>query len=207
MPDNVYTKKRQALPDREAVMEAISENRGWFIAMGVMLIVAGATALAFPMMSSVAVETVVGAVFLVAGMTYVAHAFAAPGWGGFAWEIFVGLVYLAAGILMIARPIEGTAVLTLAVAFAFIADGVARTIFAFTMRAGAWGWVLASGLFSLALGVAAIAMFPVTALWLLGAMVGINLIASGSALAIAAIAAPDAADGPAKGTSETATAA
>ena len=106
--------------------------------------------------------------------------------------VFVGLVYLAAGIFLMVRPVEGTAVLTLVVAFTFIADGIARTAFAAMLRRGPWGGMLVSGLLSLALGISAIAMFPVTAVWLLGAMVGINLIASGSALTILAITAPDA---------------
>ena len=181
----------RTMPTRETVMAVISDNRGWFLAMGAVLLITGVAALTFPLASSVAVEMIVGVAFAVAGIAYVAQSFSARGFGGFAWEAFVGLVYLAAGVFMLVRPVEGTAVLTLVVAFTFVADGIARTALSIVMRRGGWGWMLAGGLVSIALGIAAIAMFPITAVWLLGVMVGINFIASGATLMIVVVTAPE----------------
>jgi uncharacterized membrane protein HdeD (DUF308 family) len=62
-------------------------------------------------------------------------------------------------------------------------EGFSKLIFALTIRPFPnWGWVLASGLIGILLSVYLLASFPVTAVWLLGVLLGIQLISEGAAV-------------------------
>jgi uncharacterized membrane protein HdeD (DUF308 family) len=51
-----------------------------------------------------------------------------------------------------------------------------------------WGWVLASGISDLILAAIIILGWPISAVWVLGLLVGVNLITSGWAIVMAALA-------------------
>ena len=64
---------------------------------------------------------------------------------------------------------------------------------------GRWGWMLASGIIDVGLGVLLLAGLPGTALWALGLLVGINLLFGGWALILMALDARPTAAGAAPG--------
>jgi uncharacterized membrane protein HdeD (DUF308 family) len=72
--------------------ELITKKWGWFLALGILLIVAGIAAIAFPLAGTIVAKTFLGWLFLIAGVVMVVHAFQAPGWQGFLWELLVGLL-------------------------------------------------------------------------------------------------------------------
>ncbi len=81
-----------------AVAEArrqIAEHWGWFLALGIFLIIAGVAAILFPLLSTIATKIVLGWIFLVSGALLVVHAFSAQKWSGFFWGLLLGLLYLA----------------------------------------------------------------------------------------------------------------
>jgi uncharacterized membrane protein HdeD (DUF308 family) len=54
--------------------------------------------------------------------------------------------------------------------------------------AASWGWLLISGIADLVLAAVIILGWPISAVWALGLLVGINLLTSGWALVMAAFA-------------------
>jgi uncharacterized membrane protein HdeD (DUF308 family) len=56
------------------------------------------------------------------------------------------------------------------------------------VKRGSWGWMLASGIADLVLAAIIILGWSTTAAWALGLIVGINLITSGWAIAMAVLA-------------------
>jgi len=65
----------------------------------------------------------------------------------------------------------------------FMVEGISKVIFSLTIRPFPnWGWVLASGLVAIGLAFILWGSLPVTALWLLGVFIGIQLICEGAAL-------------------------
>jgi uncharacterized membrane protein HdeD (DUF308 family) len=65
----------------------------------------------------------------------------------------------------------------------FMIEGISKVVFALTIRPFPnWGWVLASGLVGIVLALILWANLPVTALWLIGVLLGINLISVGAAI-------------------------
>ena len=191
MSNTMHASDHNQMPRRETIEGSVAENRGWFIGMGVILALIGIAAIAFPLAGSLAIDMVVATSFTFAGLIYLAHAFGTQSWQGFAWQVILGLVYLAAGVFLFVRPVEGVVVLTAVIAISLIADGIVRAAVSFAMRRGRWGWVLASGILSIALGLAVFATSTGQAVLLIGLLVGINMLASGMAFVIVAIAARD----------------
>jgi uncharacterized membrane protein HdeD (DUF308 family) len=66
----------------------------------------------------------------------------------------------------------------------FMIEGISKVVFALTIRPFPnWGWVLASGLVGIVLALILWANLPVTALWLVGVLLGLQLISVGAAIA------------------------
>ncbi len=178
------------LSSREKILSAVSANRGYFILLSISLVLAGLAAIIFPVASTLAVELTIGMIFLFVGAVHFIHAFGVRDWGGFVFELLSGLIFAGAGAMLLARPVEGTAVLTVLVGVSFLAGGIVRTIFSFAMdRVASWGWMFASGMMSILLGILILAKFPSTALWVLGVMIGINFLTAGWAFLMLAMAA------------------
>ncbi|MGD9802999.1 MAG: HdeD family acid-resistance protein [Hyphomicrobiaceae bacterium] len=157
-----------------------SRGRGWSIAVGVLLILAGIFAIAFPFVSSIAATLMVGWILVFVGVIEIIHAFSARGWRGAFWYGLVGLIFVIGGGMLIAQPLAGTFSLTALLAAILIVEGVIEVIASFVMRDRRnWGWVLASGIIALIAGLAIVEQLPTSAFWVLGFLVGLNLIFSG----------------------------
>jgi uncharacterized membrane protein HdeD (DUF308 family) len=164
----------------EQIRDEIARHRGWFIFLGLLLIVAGALAIAFPILGTLAVELWTAIAFAVAGVAQTVHAFAARSWGGFALGLLIGLLYLATGIVLWINPWGGAVALTLVLAVVLVVDGICRSILAFQIRPrSGWGWLLAGGIVSVVLGAMIWQQLPSSGLVILGLLLGINLIFSG----------------------------
>jgi uncharacterized membrane protein HdeD (DUF308 family) len=171
--------------------DAIVHHRGSFIFLSLLLIVAGAAAIAFPILSSFAVELWAAIAFAIAGVAQTIHAFAARSWGGFFLGLLVGLLYLAAGVVLWVNPLAGVVTLTVFLAAVLVVDGVFRSILAFQIRPRpGWFWLLLGGLVGIVLGVMIWQQLPSSALTILGLLLGINLLFSGFTFLMLAFSRP-----------------
>lgn len=162
--------------------QMIVENRGWFVGLGIALMVLGALAVLFPWFTTLAAELLVGVALLVGGIVMVVHAFNERSWGGVLWEALLGILYIVGGVYFLFFPSMGALALTVVLAAIFIVDGVLRAIMGVRLRPrGGWFWLVLGGVVSVALGVLLFAGLPGTALWAVGLLLGINLIFAGAA--------------------------
>jgi uncharacterized membrane protein HdeD (DUF308 family) len=118
--------------------------------------------------------------------------FFAPAVSAFFWSLFTAALSLFVGILLLWHPVEGAISLTLVLIAFFIAEGVFQIAAALTHREAfpdSWGWMLASGIADLILAALIISGWPGTAGWVLGLIVGVNLITSGIAIIMVAVTA------------------
>lgn len=153
---------------------------GWFLTAGIVLIVAGAAAIAFPWMSTIAAKIALGWIFLLGGASLVIHAFSIPHWQGLVISLVVGALYLVAGGYLAFLPLSGILTLTILLAALFIAEGVLEVILAFRVRSHeGWGWLLMSGLVAIAVGALIAFELPSSATWAIGLLAGVNLISTG----------------------------
>jgi len=172
-----------------AARRQIADNWGWFLALGLLLIVAGVAAIAFPLLSTVATKIALGWIFLIAGALIVVHAFSIRQWQGFLLGLLIGALYLVAGGWLAFTPFAGVVALTILLAVLFLAEGVLEVIMAVRVRPHAgWGWLLLSGLVAIAVGVLIAAELPSSAAWAIGLLTGINLLSSGVSFVALALA-------------------
>lgn len=162
---------------------------GWLLLLGIVQVVGGFIALAVPAAASLAAAIVVGAVLVVSGVFQLAHAFRVRTWKGVLLESLGGLLYVAAGLLALLFPLTGALTLTIVVGALLVADGFVRCVLAYRLRPmDGWGWFLAAGVASTLVGIVLLVGWPLTGLWAIGVLLGVNLIVSGttnSALAFA----------------------
>ena len=173
------------------VRDVVRRHWGLFLAQGLVMLVLGLLALARPMIATLAVEIFAAWLFLIGGIVGLAGVFTAWKTPGFVWHLIRAVMAILIGILLLWRPIAGILTLTLLLAAFFAAQGIAQIIASISQRAalpGSWAWVLLSGIIDLILAAIIIAGWPGTAAWVLGLMVGINLIMSGVALVMMALA-------------------
>jgi uncharacterized membrane protein HdeD (DUF308 family) len=172
-----------------AAKRAIADNWGWFLALGILLVVAGIAAIAFPLLSTIAAKIALGWIFLASGLVLIVHAFSIKRWGGFLMSLLLGVLYLVAGGWLAFFPLTGIITLTILLAALFLAEGVLEVITAFRVRPHeGWAWLLFSGLVAVAVGVMIAYELPSSAAWAIGLLVGVNLLSTGVSFIVLALA-------------------
>ena len=114
--------------------EVIAEHRLWFLVLGVLLIVLGIIAVAFPFMTTIAVKIFLGWLFLIAGIAQIIHAFAVQKWSEFLLNLLVGALYVLAGGWLAFFTLSGILTLTAFLAVIFVIQGALETSLAVRMR-------------------------------------------------------------------------
>lgn len=171
-------------------LEAVHERSGWFTALGILMIILGVIAIGAPFMTGVAVNLLVGWLLIISGIAHGIHAFKATGWRGVVMQALCGLLYLGVGVVMVMNPVAGLLALTMTVLVYFIVSGIFKIILAIRVEElPQRGWVTLSGILSLALAIYIGAQFPASAMWLIGLLFGIEMIFSGWAFVMIAMAA------------------
>src|SRR5262245_41833967 len=172
-----------------AARRAIADNWGWFLTVGIILLLAGIAAIAFPLFSTIAAKIMLGWIFLVSGALLVIHAFSIQQWRAFLLSLLLGVLYVVAGGWLAFFPFAGIITLTILLAALFLAEGILEVILALRVRPHeGWGWLLLSGLVAVAVGVLIAAELPSSAAWAIGLLTGINLLSSGASFVALALA-------------------
>ena len=158
---------------------SIRKSWGWFLALGIVQIVAGMLAVSFAFSATVASVVTLGILLLVAAGAQMGAAVWARDWSGFFLFLLVGVLYAVAGFFTLQQPVLAAESLTLMLAAAFVVGGVFRIIVALLERFPSWGWVLANGALAVLLGIAIWQQWPASGLWVLGLFVGVELVVNG----------------------------
>ena len=162
------------------VSESFSRTWKWMAALAAISIIGGVLALLNPFGATIFAVTLAGWIFLIQGAVQVVHSFRIRDWSGFMWSLGLGVLSLIVGVVLVADPLAGSVSLTLLVAILFLVTGIAKAMFAFSLRpVGGWAWVLLSGLVSVLLGVMILANFPAAAATILGLLLGVELLSNG----------------------------
>ena len=155
----------------------------------VIMIVVGMLALWLPTASSVGVARLLGWLMVFDGGFQLVHAFRSEGVGHVVWKVLVALIFLAAGIYFLMHPFLAVTVVTLALAVFFLVEGLVDIFSYFaTRKAGASYWMLLNGIVSIILAVMIWRHWPTGSLWVLGVLVGIGLLMTGTSRLMMALA-------------------
>jgi uncharacterized membrane protein HdeD (DUF308 family) len=171
-------------------MEALSRNWGWLLALGILMIILGVVAMAAPVVATIAIQVMLGWLLVISGIAEGIHAFMVKEWRGFLLELLSAVLYLGVGLLLLVDPLKGAVALTLILAAFLLVEGIFKIITALRVRDHrGWGWLLASGIVSVVLGVLIWAQWPASGLWVIGLLVGIQLLFTGWSLVMLALVA------------------
>jgi uncharacterized membrane protein HdeD (DUF308 family) len=168
---------------RDAMRDAIKRHSLWYMIQGILMMVAGLVALLFPLVSSVAVILLLGWLLIISGILQGISLIGASNVPHFWLQLISVVLSIVIGLMFLNDPGGGLVALTLLLVVFFIVGGMARIVFALTIRPlSDWGWVLASGIIGVLLGIYLFASLPITAAWILGLLFGIQLLSEGAAL-------------------------
>jgi uncharacterized membrane protein HdeD (DUF308 family) len=167
----------------EALRAGLQRSSRTLLIAGIALVVLGSIAIVAPGLATLVVAKFIAWLLIVSAIAEFYLAFQVHGGWRIAGAVLTGLVSLVAGVWLLLNPLVGAAALTLLLAAYFVATGVVKAVAAFQLRpVRGWGWALASAVASIVLGLIVFSGWPGTALWVLGLMVGIDLLFYGWAL-------------------------
>jgi len=162
--------------------DVVKSYRGWIIFAGIAMLVTGAAALIYDVSATTVSVVVFGWLLMLAGMTQIVHAFQVRSWSGFFLYLLDGIIRTAVGMMIVIYPGAGSEALTLLLSLYFIVGGMFKTFGSIVLMFPSWGWSVASGLVSVALGVILAVQWPSSSVWFIGFAVGVDLILYGWAL-------------------------
>ncbi|WP_407865419.1 HdeD family acid-resistance protein [Phyllobacterium phragmitis] len=169
------------ISDRQAAA-FLQPKWGWFLVLGIVLMLAGALAVALPVVSTFAVSVVLGVVLSLAGIVKMIQSLQVREWSGFIWQELTGAVELVGGILIYFNPLKGALAITLLIALVFLVQGILQIALALRVRRQAgWHWFLISGLVALAASGMLTLKLPYTSIYTPGTIAGISLLVAGGA--------------------------
>ena len=168
---------------REAMRETVKRHSLWYLGQGGLMILAGVLALVYPVISSFALVSLLGCLLILSGIVQGISLIDARHVPHFWLQLISVVLSVLVGVLLIRHRGEDVLVVTLLLLVYFMVEGISKVIFSLTIRPFPnWGWVLASGIVTIVVAFYLWANLPVTALWLLGVLLGIQLICEGAAL-------------------------
>src|ERR1700722_2985723 len=107
-------------------IERLRHKWAAIVAFGVLLMALGAASLVFAFASTLAMVTLNGVFFVVAGAAEIGVGMHAQGWARFFLWVIGGILNLAVGVLCILHPVFASLALTLILGAGLIAAGVVR---------------------------------------------------------------------------------
>ena len=180
----------QAREVREQLSAAVRRHWILFLSEGIVLVILGMLAVMAPAIASVAATVFFGWILLLSGIVGLVSTLRARAAPGFTWSLLSALVGIVAGVLLLGWPLPGTVSLTAVLIAFLLVEGGVSIMYALEHRSalsGRWGWMLASGILDVFLGLLLLVGLPGTALWALGLLVGINMLFGGWALILMAL--------------------
>jgi uncharacterized membrane protein HdeD (DUF308 family) len=176
-------------PDFERMQAALatSMRAHWklFLIEGTILVILGLAAIMLPLIATIAIDILVGWIFLLSGVVGLLATFRMRSAPGFWWSLLSGILGVVAGMVLLRWPLSGAFSLTLVLTLFLAIEGIVSIMFALEHKrelSGRWGMMLFSGVVDLILAAMIYAGLPGTAAWAIGLLVGINMVFGGSAL-------------------------
>src|SRR6476659_2423455 len=159
---------------REAMRDTVKRYSLWYLLQGILMVVAGILALVYPLIASVAIIVLLAWILIISGVVQQVPHF---------WLLLVSVVLsVVVGLLLLRQPESGLVVFSVLLIVYFMVEGMAKVIFALTIRPFPnWGWLLGAGIVGILLAVYLWANLSVAAEVLLGVLLGIQLLVEGAA--------------------------
>lgn len=168
---------------QQKIVVYIQKHWRMFLTEGIFFIALGIAAILAPYFFTEAFVIFFGWILLAGGVIHVSRSLMFSTMPGFWLWLFIGILEMGAGYLFIAAPLAGLITLTMMMSVFFAFEGLAKISLALVLRPLAhWGLMLFSGVTSLVFALIIVVSLSETANWLLGVLLGINMIFLGWSL-------------------------
>ncbi len=165
---------------KSRLADNIRANKRSYIFNGIVFLILGLVALAAPLVAAEFLFMLIGALLLLTGILQAVVSFTAKSH----WSYYVtSAIAMIAGAVLIFQPEAGIYVFGIVIAIFLLLQGFMQLFYAGVYAPfRGWGWMLASGLLSIALATFIFLGWPLSASWLFGFLIGINLLLFGFSL-------------------------
>ncbi len=157
-------------------------SSSWLIPLAIVTIGLGIFAVIFPLLAALDATLFFGLIFILAGIIQIFYALQSWGIGQVFWKLILGSLYLIAGIFVTIYPLSGVfTIFTLAVGGTIFVQGIIQVSLSLQMRRTIpnWWWMLISGISSIIFGICIWSSSLLSAAWLIGTLIGIDLLFDG----------------------------
>jgi len=170
-----------APPDRiDTFAGRLTDDGGvWLIVTACLFVLLGVYAIAEPFVAGTAVTLLVGWLLIAGGATHIISIFHRDD-GGAVWHLALGLVYIAGGLYFLSQPGIALEALTLLLAMLlFVEAGIDLVAYAAQRREPGAVWLLVNAFVTTLLGTLIAMHWPTMSVWVIGTMLGLNLLTTG----------------------------
>lgn len=164
----------------KSASSAYARNWVFLFGLGVLFVALGGIGLNMVLGVTLASIFFLGVLFIIAGFAQLIDVFQCQEWKEAISHACVAILYIVAGRLVVHDPILASSIITALIASILIIIGIMRLMMAFVLRHGkTWGWMALAGLMSLVLGILIFMQWPMSALWVIGLFITIELMFNG----------------------------
>ncbi len=156
----------------------LQERRGWFLALGIVLVALGVLALGDTIMVTLVSVVFLGWLLVISAIVQVFHWLRGREERHFL-DLFAFVLDFVVGLILLSNPAAGALALTLVLAVFFLVGGLMRLFGALSSEAPHRAWAILDGAVSALLGILLWIHWPSSALWFIGFAIGIGLIFRG----------------------------
>jgi uncharacterized membrane protein HdeD (DUF308 family) len=170
----------------EALASGVNQVRrswSWFLALGIILMTLGLACIAKAATATKFSILALGWVLAISAVVWAVSALFAFSWHGFFLYTLNAVIRGVTGFLLIRHPDAGAESVTLVIAVLFMSGGLFRGIAASVLQFPRWGWTVLSGFVSFGLGVYVLANWSAVSAYLVGLVIGVDLLMDGASLA------------------------
>jgi uncharacterized membrane protein HdeD (DUF308 family) len=154
----------------------------WLLVTGGILALLGVSAMIAPAFAGNAVVFIIAGLLLLTGLVQLIAGWKSESWQEKLANLIHGFIATLGGIALMAHPFYGLAALSLVLAIFFAVGGTWKIFSSFSYRpVPGWIALLMSGALDLILGILIWQQWPVSGLWAVGILVGVNLLSTGIA--------------------------
>ncbi|MBX3020042.1 MAG: HdeD family acid-resistance protein [Bdellovibrionales bacterium] len=164
-----------------AIAKNIEKKWGWLLALGLLSVLCGLIAITFVGVTSVLSVLYLGVLFMVIGISEIAFAIQTRKDGHLWYHLLMGVLFSVGGFLIFMNPIANLILLTFLLATLLIVSGVVNVIGSFVDRFTNWGWFAINGAVGVVAGYLILSNPLESSMWLIGLLVGIEMMFRGFA--------------------------
>lgn len=172
---------------RQALQDNVKRFALLYAGEGVLFVVVGLLAIIYSFATSSGLAVPLGWLLIIISALQAAILFGMRSLPHAGFQLISALITLLIGFLLLRDPQQARQTIVLLAVVFLMLQGVSRLTFGLSIRPfPGWHWVMGSGVLGILLSLVLVGSLPEPANWLVGLLVGIELIGEGTALALLA---------------------